>query len=198
MENLEIKTQKPSLFTKILTEKKIPNVLLHVLFYLVLCFGNWYGMRRSILYLLATGNYNQYVNAILGNELVAFLTAGLIPMLVYQVARLLAHGPFRMLGHKSVSDMEYVLRVFYGVGNLAYGLFTLLYLPFPTLSVYGETLARFLIIGVFVLLCVLFEAKTRMPKRFTPRLFYSYCVIYCMLNGVYAIYTTINFVVGLV
>ena len=99
---------------------------------------------------------------------------------------------FRFMGSRAVAEMEYSLRIFYGLGYLIYGAFSLLYFAVPALSVYGETIVRFLIVGAAVGLYTLFEARYRMPARLVPRSVYAFCGVYCLINLVFALYSLIS------
>lgn len=196
MEYLSLKKENPRGIAKILLMKKLPNTLLYALFYLFLCFGNWFSMRRTVSYIVYAFNTNNTVKLILGNEVFAFLSAGLVPLLLYILARLLAFSVFRFMPRKDVADMEYALRFFYGLGYLVYGAFSMIYYAVPVLSVYGETIIRFLIVGGAVALYTLFEAKYRMPKRFVPRSVYAFIGTYCIINGLSALILLFSYIVG--
>ncbi len=199
MDNVNIdeeKKREPGAFARLLIGRKIPNAVVYAVFYVCLCFGNYFAMRRAIVYIVAASGYNAAVGNILGNELVAFALAGVSPLIVYELARFIAFGLFRFMGGKAVSDMEYVLRIFYGTGYLVYGAFSMLYFPFPYLTVYGESIVRFLLLGAAVALYTLFEATYRMPKRYIPRSVYAFCGVYCLINLLVSVYSIVSYIMG--
>lgn len=188
--------RKPNAVAGLLLGKKIPNAVVYALFYVCLCFGNYFVMRRTVAYFIAASGYNAVVGNMLGNELVTFLLAGLSPLIVYELARFIAFGMFRFMGSGAVSDMEYVLRIFYGAGYLVYGAFSMLYFPFPYLTVYGETIVRFVLLAAAVALYTLFEAVYRMPKRYIPRSVYAFCGVYCLVNLLFSVYSIVSYIMG--
>lgn len=184
--------KNPGAIAGIIIRRKIPNAVVYVLFYLFLCCGNWFSMRRTLAYVADAGGYNEFISSFIGNDAFAFVPAGILPLVLYELARLIAFGMFRFMGSRAVADMEYSLRIFYGLGYLVYGAFSLLYFAVPALSVYGETIVRFLIVGAAVGLYTLFEARYRMPARLVPRSVYAFCGVYCLINLVFALYSLIS------
>lgn len=174
--------RKPNFAAALLLKKKIPTWLHAGLFYVCLCFGGWFAMRRSLAYVITAGGYTGAMANFLGNEVVAFLLGGLAPLLVYELARSIAFGMFRFPGAPRIPDMNYALRSFYGLGYLVYGAFSMLYFVFPPLSTYGETIVRFLLIGGAIAWYVSFEARFRLPRRYVPRAIYAFGGIYAIFN----------------
>lgn len=196
MENVKTENKetlrKPNAVAALLLKKRIPSWLNAGLFYVCLCFGGWFAMRRSLAYVITASGYTGMTANFLGNEVVAFLAGGLVPLLIYELARSIAFGMFRFVGAPRVADMNYALRSFYGLGYLVYGAFSMLYFAFPLLSTYGETIVRFLLIGGALAWYVWFEARFRLPRRYVPRAIYAFCGIYAMFNLALMVFSIVS------
>ena len=183
---------KPTFLADILLKKRLPNAVQMVLFYLCLCLGGWYMMRRTLAYVVTVNSAAGLMYSILGNDVVCFFVSGVFPLLVFEIAKLVAFGMFRIPGAPSLGDMNYALRAFYGLGYLVYGLLSLLYFPFPLLANYGDTIVRFLIVGGAVAWYVIFEKRYRMPPRLVPRTVLAFVGTYAVFNLALSMYSLLS------
>ena len=184
--------RRPNFAAALLLKKKIPAWLQAGLFYVCLCFGGWFMMRRSIAYFITANGIDGTAANVLGNEVVAFLLAGVIPLLIYEIGRSVALGMFRFPGAPPITSMNYALRSFYGLGYLVYGAFSMLYFAFPMLATYGDTIVRFLIVGGAIAWYISFEARFRLPPRYVPRAIYAFGGIYAILNLAFMIFSIMS------
>lgn len=184
--------KKPNFMAALLLKKKIPVWLEAGLFYVCLCFGGWMSMRRAIAYAITAAGYTGTAANILGNEVVAFLLGGLVPLVIYELGRSVAFGMFRFPGAPRIADMNYALRAFYGLGYLLYGAFSMLYFALPVLVTYGETIVRFLVVGGAIAWYISFEARFRLPKRYVPRAIYAFGGIYAIFNLAFMIFSILS------
>lgn len=196
VENDKESPKKYSKLAGLIVNKRIPEVLVMILFYLCLCFGSWFMTRRKIAYILTTMPQLSSMQAVIGNDIVCFLLSGIIPFAVFTLGRFLA---FNMLLKLPVSpqlnSMVYDLKIHYGLGYLIYGAFSMLYFAVPLMAFYGELIVRFLIVGGFIALYLRFETKYRLPSILVPKAIYAVGGSYTIINLVAAIYMIIEYLV---
>ena len=133
---------------KLIEEKKIHPALCGLMLYLSFCMANWYTSRGGWAHNLSSVAMLQTV--FLANDIVAFLVAGLLPFLFFEVIAMFVFRFCEPRLGKSVVGMRYAARFFYIPANLVLFALKLFYLLSPLISVYGNILLDFLVPAVFL------------------------------------------------
>ncbi len=179
------KKKRANFFARIILERKLPVALQTALFYLCLCFGDWYEMRGALAQLAANTNLGTGMVNFLCNDVTAFLIAGVFPLLVYFLATRLSfkimNGPYT----PSLRDQSYALRSFYGLGYLVYGALSMIYFAYPVMSLYGGTILRFFVMTAAVAAYIVFECYYRLRKSDRARVLYAYGSVFGIVYFLY-------------
>lgn len=148
---------------KLIKEKKIKEFILTIVLYITFCASYWYtsrgGLALSILQMPLA-----YQNAFLSNDIVAFFTAGLIPLIFYE---LISRFAFKTLQYKmgAVSDnMRYALKYFYIMANIVVFLVKLVYFITPIASIYGNIFIEFVVTTGFFVWYLFYVCKNYIDK----------------------------------
>lgn len=174
-----------NVFARIILERKLPVPLQAVLFYVCLCFGNWYNMRMLLAQTAVSMPMQTWLKNFLCNDVTAFLTAGIFPFLLFFLATRFSFRIMNAPYTPSVRDQGYALRSFYGLGYLVYGCFSMIYFAMPVLSLYGETIFRFIVMTAAVTVYVLFECRYRLRKSDRARIVYAYGAVFGLAYFIY-------------
>lgn len=179
------KKKRANFFARIILERKLPAALQTALFYVCLCFGNWYSMRGALAGLAFDANMGTGLTNFLCNDVMAFALAGVIPFFVYFLATRITfrimNGPYT----PSLRDQAYALRSFYGLGYLVYGGLSMIYFACPVASLYGETILRFAVMTAVVSVYVVFECYYRLRKFDRARVVYAYGSVFGIIYFAY-------------
>ena len=173
--------KRANVFARIILERKLPVPLQAALFYVCLCFGNWYGTRGALAQIANSMSMRTGLMNFLCNDVTAFVTAGIFPLLIYFLATRLTFRIMNAPYTPSVRDQGYALRAFYGLGYLVYGAFSMIYFAAPYISLYGETIFCFLIMAAAVAGYILFECYYRLRKFDRFRAVYAYGSVFGLI-----------------
>ena len=189
-DTVETKTKdgrRGSRAAEILLRKRIPLALHFVLFGICLCFGGWYATRGMLAQSVLGMSASPALRAVIANDVTAFLLGGVTPFLVYFIATRFTYRMMLAGGARPPADQAYLFRTFYALGYLVYGAFSILYFAVPALELYGETIVRFLIVGAFVALYVVFECRHGLPKRGRAVALYAYGMVFSLIYLAYSL-----------
>ena len=76
---------KPGVLNGLLFGRAVPEPVLAALLYLAFCFAYWPGTGASLAAAVVTYSSLEAMTSILGNELVAFLMAGILPFVATEL-----------------------------------------------------------------------------------------------------------------
>ena len=190
-------TPKQSALSKFILAQKIPSMVINVLFYLLLCVGNWYSARMTMLGMMSNAVIaSSGCASILGNDVFAFFFGGFLPLLIFE---LISNTCVVSLNRLNINgrNVRYGIKIFYGIANLLYGAFTLVYIAFPPLMVYGETIIKFVFLTGAFALFLWFACRHYVPKHFMGRVVQIIAIPYIAFNLIFALYNFISIMVNM-
>ncbi len=181
MEKANEKNAELSGLKGILLGRRIPEPAVAVLLYFAYCFAYWQSVRISLATAVISYPGVETVRSIMGNELAAFLLAGIMPYLVTELLSGMAIRQMAMLGADPVL-FRYLFRIFYGLGLVAAGAAGLLCFAFPYLVLLYSTVARFVILTVFAGLYLWFACRYCVPPHLRGRTVFVLGRVYLVAN----------------
>lgn len=182
--------------TKLLLSRKVPEALITILEFFAYCFAYWMPMRLTVASVASSIVASESVIAVFGNELVAFLLAGLIPFIVTEMlANITLRSMFMF--KLDLTTMRYLFRVFYGLGLTISGAVSLIcfWLPF-TVLLYSVVI-RFVILTAFMVLYLVFTLKHCVPPHIWGRAMFTIARVYLLINLILAVIEIVGWVMQL-
>lgn len=172
---------------KLIREKKIHPYIMTALVYVSFCASNWY-MSRGSLALTAYQFPQLFQTAVLFNDVVAFLVAGIIPTLVFELISMFTFRFAQVRMGGSTDMMRYALRFFYVPANLVSFLIKLVYFITPLASVYGNIVIDLVVTAGFVAWFLFYSAKNFVPKERWGAMLYqvggTFLIVYGILTAI--------------
>lgn len=143
---------------KIIDEKKINKYIVIVVLFLSFGYAQWQSARGTLAYM--SYSYPELAQATwMFNDVVAILTAGLVPLLFFELITSFASRFVAVRGGAQAEELKYSLRFFYIGANIVIGSLKFLYYISPIISVFGNILIDFVITTVFFCLYLFYCAK---------------------------------------
>lgn len=162
-------------------EKKIDYRIVIALLYVAFCFAYFVPARGSIA--LMAVNYN--LPSFLNNDIVAFIAAGIMPLLVYEIVSSAAFRFMQRGGAANAYGIRYALRFFYIAAALVTGGVKLVFMFYPIGTIWANILADALVPLVFFIGFMCFALKTYVDKTQYARFIYllggTFAVVYGLL-----------------
>lgn len=122
-------------------KKKINKWVMIALLYVAFAFAYYVPMRGTVSLMTLKYGLPSFVN----NDIVAFITAGMVPTLMYEIITSFGFGFLRTRGVLNSEDMRYALRFFYTLAAFVIGGIKLIFLLFPLGQIFGFTLVDLLV-----------------------------------------------------
>ena len=168
-------------------EKKIDSRIVIAVLYAAFCFAYFVPTRGTVA--LFAINYN--LPSFLNNDIVAFIAAGIVPTLAYEIITSVSFRFLQRGGAASIDGLLYALRFFYIGAAIVSGGVKLVFLFFPLGSIWAFILTDTIVPLLFFVGYMFFALKTYVDKTQYSRFIYS-------LGGVFFVVYAVLAVMGLV
>lgn len=171
----------------LIKQKKINSAIVKIVLYLSFCFAGWYTMRSSVASMCGSAPGFEFLN----NDFVAFVLAGVLPIIIYLLAVRLLFGLLRHTPYLPVNEMLYALPYFYIGANIVTGLFSILYYFVPIASIWGGVVVPLISTAAFFAWYLAFICKNYVKN-------YNYRAIVVYFGRIYLFVAFIIMLFGLV
>ncbi len=164
-------------------EKKIDFKIVIAVLYVAFCFAYYVPMRGTLSLLGINYNLPSFIN----NDITAFIAAGILPILAYELITSMAFRFMQRGGAAATDGMRYSLRFFYIGAALVMGGVKLVFMFFPLGGIWGNIIADTVIPLIFFIGYMCFALKTYVDKTLYSRFIYTLGGTFTVVYGVLAV-----------
>ncbi len=165
-------------------EKKLNKWIVVAALYVCFSFAYYVPMRGTVA--LLSVNYG--LPAAINNDIVAFLVAGIVPVLVYELLSSFVFRLVRARGVPAAEDMRYALRFFYLPAGLVMGGIKLVFLFYPLGLSFASVLVDSLVPLPFIALFMWYALKNYVDKTRYASIIYLLGSAFAVVYGVLAVF----------
>lgn len=165
-------------------EKKLNKWIVIAALYVGFAFAYYVPMRGMIA--LLSVNYG--LPAAINNDVVAFLVAGIVPILVYELLSAFVFKLVRTRGVAPAEDMRYELRFFYFPATVVMGCIKLIFLFHPLGLTFASVLVDSLVPLPFFALFMWYSFKNHVDKTRYASMIYLLGSAFAVVYGVLALF----------
>ncbi|MCI9031367.1 MAG: hypothetical protein HFK09_02455 [Clostridia bacterium] len=164
-------------------EKKLNKWIVIAALYVGFAFAYYVPMRGTIA--LLSVNYGLPVA--INNDVVAFLAAGIVPTLIYELLSSFIFKLVRTRGVLATEDMRYELRFFYLPATVVMGSIKLIFLFYPLGLTFASILVDTLVPLPFFALFMWYALKNHVDKTRYASMIYLLGSAFAVVYGVLAV-----------